>query len=613
MSLPVIKNSGPWTLESLAETVSEIVAKESGNVLGPGQQSMVASRLRKRLMDLGGLSPQAYYKHLMSHYKNESLQLVSMLTTHHTFFFREFSHFEFALSRLDEVVARAKARGENKIKVLSAACSRGQEVYSLGMFLSRHLSAYPGMSFEILGTDIDPESVKIGQNGVYPYKEVKSIPQIYLQGNWQRGRGEISDFAKIKNTVKDKCSFKVMNLLKIQDVLGREKYDMIFCRNVFIYFKSPDIAKIVDGLKKHLFDGGFLFTGLSESLKEIGPKDMNTHAPSVYSFGHLEEKPSPKQSHSAAVAPQPKPVAVVPSPVRVLVVDDSPSVVKLLSKIFESDPEFELAGSAKNGLEAKEFLKNNKVDAMTLDIHMPEMDGVEYLKNNFGAGHPKVVVVSSASREDTRYAQETLRHGACDFVEKPALNNLGKRAEEIKNKIKMAFFNDSSGSRGPAEIDKSFRKDFSISRPEERARVFFANFSDLKKVKSALGELKGTQPPVYLFFEGNGNYLDMIKSELGLWNSEVFEGQGEKNGQVYICDFESHMEPVKEILKKKTSSFAVFGICSGAVFNEVAELSPGQLLLEDLPGLNEDMKELASDVFPWTSFAHVGTEFLAKE
>lgn len=615
--MPARKLNGQWTLAALAEHVSEIVAKESGNVLGPGQQSMVASRLKKRLMDLGGISPQEYYRHLESNYKRESTQLVSMLTTHHTFFFREFSHFEYILKHLDEIVARVKARGDNKIKVLSAACSRGQEVYSLAMLLQKHLEAHPGMSFEIMGTDIDPESVEIAKNGVFAYKEVKTIPQIYLQGNWQRGKGKIAEFAKVKDALKAKCSFGVMNLLRPKDVLGSKKFDLVFCRNVFIYFKTPDIALIVESLKKHIHPGGHLFTGLSESLKEIGVK-MNTHAPSVYSFDAapiLTPKPStPLSTRDASPITSP---AVgrrksIPSPVRMLIVDDSPSVVKLLSKIFSSDPEFKVVGTASNGLEAKEFLKNNSVDAMTLDIHMPEMDGVEYLKQNYNTSHPKVVVVSSASREDTRYAQETIRFGASDFVEKPALNNLGQRAEEIKNKIKMTFLNEGLSVQSKQD---SIKRDFVIENPQSKGRVLFGSFSDLKKIKSSLGELRGNQPPVYVFFEGNSNYLDMIKGELGpLFDLKLFGDEpGEQAGKVYLCDYEKDFAQVSKMLGGKKTSISVFGIISKKAQNSIIDFCPGQLLLEDLESMNAEFKEVATDVFPWTSFTHVATEFLAKE
>jgi len=613
MNMPLKKAGKTWSIESLANYVSEIVAKDSGNILGDKQQSMVVSRLRKRLLDLGGIGPSEYAAYLDKNYQRETSYLISLLTTHHTFFFREFSHFDFILENLDKIVENVKKRGDKKIRVLSAACSKGQEVYSLAMFFNLHLKKYPGIDFEILGTDIDPECVKIGSNGVYQYQEVKSVPRVYLQGNWQRGTGKIANFVKVKSHLKERCQFDVMNLMSVKRSLGTKKFDLIMCRNVFIYFKKEDIKKIVKDFEGHVHRGGYFITGLSESIKELQVTKQNL-APSVYSFDELElvsNKAETVKENLTSVAPS---VArtTTPKPVRMLVVDDSASVVKLLSKVFQSDPDFELVGTATNGLEAAEFLKNNKVDAMTLDIHMPEMDGVEYLKKHHGQGHPKVVVVSSASREDTRYAQQTLRYGASDFVEKPALNNLKERAEEIKNKIKMSFLNDVATID---TIDKGFQKDFEIKDPDKKARLLFGSFSDLKKIKASIGELQGPQAPVVVIFEGNGNYMDMIKDELGARvNAQVFEdGIKLEANKVYICDFGSQMQELLAQCADRRVSSSVFGICSSKVVDSLLGLDSAQILLEDLPGINGDLKEVASDVFPWTSFPHVGTEYLAKD
>ncbi|MBN22099.1 MAG: hypothetical protein CL678_12535 [Bdellovibrionaceae bacterium] len=602
-----------WTIQDLALHISEVIGKESGNVLGENQQSMVLSRLKKRMIDLGNLTPSEYYQHLQNHYKDETSHLVSLLTTHHTFFFREFLHFEFILNNLEEIIQRVKSRGDNKIRIYSAACSRGHEVYSLATFMEYHLKDYPEISYEIFGSDIDPESVKIAKNGVYLYSEVKSIPQIYVSGNWQRGVGEISNYAKVKSHIKEKCEFGVVNLLDLNSVLSGKKFDLIFCRNVFIYFDNETIFKIVSSFKNYLYKNGVLVTGISESLKTIDIKKKSL-APSVYAFDFEENVPDLKivKDETAPVEVVKPHKPIIPKPIRMLVVDDSASVVKLLGKMFSSDPDFELVGTAENGKEAEEFLKKNHVDAMTLDIHMPEMDGVEYLKKNYKNGHPHVVVVSSASREDTRYAQKTLEYGATDFVEKPALNNFKERSEEIKNKIKMAFFNNSSKEKS---IDKSFEKDYLIENCETKARVFFASVGDSKKIKETLDSFKGTQPPLFIFYEGNSNQLEMISGNLNTKQKVMpfSEDQAIENNLVYVCDFNQHFPFLKDLLSKRKVSFSVFGICSEKVEKEIIEFDEKQLLLEDISEINQSLKEIATDIFPWTSFSHVGTEYLSKE
>ncbi|MGB0453022.1 MAG: CheR family methyltransferase [Bacteriovoracaceae bacterium] len=612
MGLPKVSTS-KVSMEYLAEYVSKLVMKESGNILGEDQMLMVMSRLKKRLIDLGNMTAEEYFKYFMTHEKSELLQLVTLLTTHHTFFFREFSHFEYLLENLSSIVKRVKDSGSSKIRILSAACSRGQEVYSLATFFETHLKAYPGMDYEILGTDIDPECVQIGKNGVYPLREVKTIPSLYLSGNWQKGTGEIAHFARVKKHIKEKCQFDVMNLLNLQSTLGGQKFDIILCRNVFIYFENDDVRKIVSEFEKYLYPKSLFITGLSESLKSLSI-DILAHAPSVYSFEPLEEVEEKEEviSQTQTSTTQSVNTPIIPIPIKVLVVDDSKSILKLMSKIFSTDSAFELVGVAENGKEAEEFLKNNTVDAMTLDIHMPEMDGIEYLKKNHRHDHPHVVMVSSASREDSRYAQEALRLGAFDFVEKPALNNLMERAEEIKNKLKMTFLNGTKAYR--RSFDTDIKKTFDIQNPDTKARVFFSAMSDLEKVKSILQSFSGTQPPTYLFFEGNGNFLEVIQEKLGIVSGvEVFSDSATEKNKVYLCDFSKHANLIGLELRKRKTLVSVFGLPTQKALRWVGSLQTKNLLLEDVADVAEKHQGEADDIFPWTSFAHIGTEYLGDK
>jgi chemotaxis protein methyltransferase CheR len=602
-----------WTIEGLASYLAEIVSRESYNILDEKKLSMVQSRVAKRIITLDLKGPNEYYHFFSANYEKELSQLVSLLTTHHTFFFREFFHFQFILEHLDEITQKVLSRGERKIRVLSAACSRGQEVYSLAMFFDHHLKRYPGISYEIVGYDIDEESIKIAKNGVYPYQEVKSIPKVYLGDHWQRGTGEIKNYAKIKPKIKKHCLFSTDNILSKNINNTRDKFDIIFCRNVFIYFDQSVIKESVLNLKKKLCAGGFLFTGVSESLKNIDI-ELNGHGPSIYTFG-VDEKKSSKIKNKTVLSKEEKvdkSKITIPSPIKVLIVDDSKSVLKLLTKVFENDLAFELVGTASNGLEAEEFLKNNTVDAMTLDIHMPEMDGVEYLRKNFKNGHPHVVIVSSASREDTRYAQKTLEYGASDFVEKPALNNIKERSEEIKNKIKMSFFNNIEKNNVSKTPLDSFQKKFEIKNCENKARFFVTSFSQLKKLEKTLKELEGKQPPIFIFFEGGDSFLEIFKTQINTrFVVEIFKTNlTVRKDTIYLCSFSKDFEKVNKILKGKRVSVGVFGLCSERAAENILDLENIQLLLEDTEGMNNHLKEVATDIFPTTSFAHVGTEYL---
>jgi chemotaxis protein methyltransferase CheR len=606
------------SLLDVIDHVSNLIGELSGNVLGKDQRSMVQTRLQKRMLDLGSLSPDEYLEHIRRNKSSETDYLISLLTTHHTFFFREFIHFEILAQKLPSIIADVKQRGERKIRVWSAACSRGQEVYSLAMFLKLQLKSYPEMDFEIIGTDIDPESVKYGENGVYLYKEVKSIPQIYISGNWQKGTGDISHFAKVKKDIKSKVKFQTFNLIE-SSYSSFGVFDIVFCRNVFIYFNPETVSDVVNKIRTCLTQKGLLITGLSESLNSLSI-DKVSFGPSVYSFYVDEQVKSaeaaPAKSHLGREAATAK-LSVVPKEeasktIKMLLVDDSKSVLKVLARIFSTDPGFEVVGTAENGLEAQEFLRNNQVDAMTLDIHMPEMDGVEYLKKNYKKNHPRVVVVSSASREDTRYAQQVLENGASDFVEKPSLQNMQERADEIKMKVKMSLMTPQVDKGKPQDFIK---RDFIISNCENKARVLFCPIGRLSHVEAIIEDLEGDQPPVFLFFEGNENSLGLVQERLRLRSKVVIyeTGMDISPNVTYICDFSIHYKAIFSKGRFAKRSLGLLGLATDKLKAVISSENDVQLLLEDNGVGHGGLEDIASDCFPSTSFSHVGTEYLAKD
>jgi len=134
------KNESPEMVKKVVAEVSFIVSEMAGIQLGERQESMVENRLRTRMLKLNLPTFEDYLKFLKHNQETESQALLSLLTTHHTYFFREFSHFEHLLNHgLNSMIDKARARPDKTIRVWSAACSRGQEVYSLAMFFNFHL------------------------------------------------------------------------------------------------------------------------------------------------------------------------------------------------------------------------------------------------------------------------------------------------------------------------------------------------------------------------------------------------------------------------------------------------------------------------------------------
>jgi chemotaxis protein methyltransferase CheR len=595
------------------DKVSTIVHKISGNRLGEKQAYMVETRIKKRMIELGIKEASDYLNYIDQHFENESGILVGLITTHHTFFFREFPHFEILKKNLPDLVAQAKKRGDKTLKIWSSACSRGQEVYSLAMFFEYYLKELdPGMSYKILGTDIDEESVKVANNVVYHQNEIKEIPMNFLGNHWAKGTGDISMYAKVKSSLKLKCEFKSGNLLKIADVVKNEKFDVIFCRNVFIYFESFQVEKITKDLISHLYTDGIFFSGISEPLSGL-KLDVKSIGPSAY----MLKSATPQ---SAVPVLKTSTQILAPEILRVMCVDDSPSILTLLKKVLTKDQGFEVVVTAINGIDAMEKLKTNKVDLITLDIHMPEMDGVSYLEKNFNKSHPPVVIISSASRSDSDVAMKALKFGASDYIEKPALSNLEERGDEIRTKLRSVA---QDHNRKPviSSFDKENQKQFVISNPEKKLRVILASISDLPRLKTFFGTLDASQPSTFVFFEGHGEILEAIaKQHAKDFKQEVvcFDTMDMKiePNKIYFMDFKSTFSSISKKYAGFPCSILAFGNVSNHASKTVSEWRNVQILLEDLGEKSNKTHPLmaySTDVVPATSFAYMSCRYLSTK
>ncbi|WP_141733330.1 CheR family methyltransferase [Oligoflexus tunisiensis] len=603
---------------SLVEEVSALVTRITGIQLGPRQRVMVENRLRRRMSELKLLDEAAYLRYLAAHPTEETEALVGLLTTHHTFFFREMQHFRFLeTGGLKMLVDGMRARGQTTLRVWSAACSRGQEVYSLAMFLAEHLSSYgAGLNFEILGTDVDPESVAIAKNGVYHRREIKSIPLAYLADHWARGTGDIADFVKVKRSLRDRCQFKVLNLLHA-DAMEREgPFDLIFCRNVFIYFTSEQIAKIAGKLMTRLHETGFLVIGVSETLTGLG-LPVRSAGTSVYAR-EGQVKSVPALPSKPPVSEPAKPSQPAPAPlIRVLCVDDSPSVLRILKQVLQEKEGFKVVGTAENGLDAVSKISILKPDVVTLDIHMPEMSGLEYLKKHWSPAHPPVVMVSSVVREDAALAVECLNSGAADYVEKPALNNLQERGDEIRMKLACAV-----RRKFRASTPLQFEKTASI-QPSQKAHpqalcLVLAGFGEQKTLARTLSDLRqNCQAPIVVLTEGLGGALPALVQQLrtlttGLEIEAVppsaFVADGKR---ILVGDLASHGAQVVKGRAPDHTSILIFGDLTPARIKLIESWPAGQVLLEDLTREGA-IHHSVSDVSPATSFAYLSTLFLCR-
>ncbi|MCB9061934.1 MAG: response regulator [Halobacteriovoraceae bacterium] len=587
------------------------IGRISGNVLKDKQFPMIESRLKKRIIELGLKDYDEYYSFYTKHEVTETNALISLLTTHHTFFFREFLQFEVLEQRLKKIIQNAKDQGRNKIMIWSAACSKGQEVYTLALFLEYHMKKIaPMMDYEIWGSDIDDESVKFGMNGVYLKTDIDAVPAQYLGDHFAKGKGDIAHFVKVKDHIRNQCKFFTNNLMKFAPNLNGVKFDIIFCRNVFIYFKMDDVKSITQKFQEHLFPSGYIFTGVSESLSTL-ELNLKPIGPSIYQY-NTDEKPHeisiPQVASFAKKAPRPK--------IRVLSVDDSRSVIKILEHVFKSDNRFEFLGSAENGIEAHKKIAELKPDIVTLDIHMPEMNGVNYLEKYFNSSHPPVVMISSVSRDDQDLALKSLRLGASDFVHKPSMENFEMSSEEILNKVYVAFKN--SETKVVTDYDQENAHHLIIKDTDKYLRVGICNISDAPKIVRMLDEIKSMkQPATILLFSGNDHILETFTKEFKDKTPtpvEYIETLPSKLNEstVYIAPFEKLSQEVKIRFITKKVAVLIFGTCTKTVLDKFANNRNYNILCEDLD-VNKGKHKEVNDYMPATSFAYVSTNYFYED
>jgi len=256
----------------------------TGIALSNSKKPLIQSRLRTRVQELG-LESYSDYSSLLQHLPPDHPEwqvFTNSLTTNKTDWFREPSHFEFLVR---EFIPRWKHFTSTKqLSLWSAACSSGEEPYTLSMILNYAREQSGFHKYRILATDIDTEVLRKAQRGIYHKSALNQIPQEYHNFSFTCGTGEISHLIKVRSALKQNVSFQQYNLIQPRCPWVGE-FDVIFCRNVFIYFSKDVICNVLDLLYRAAAKQAVLFIGHSESLQ--GASQWRYIGPSIYSKGRV--------------------------------------------------------------------------------------------------------------------------------------------------------------------------------------------------------------------------------------------------------------------------------------------------------------------------------------
>lgn len=245
----------------------------AGILLAPTKKHLVSGRLGQRLRENGLTSYDAYYRLITSGREPDELQrMLDLLTTHETYFFREPRHFSY----FADVVLPALPAGR-PLRVWSAASSSGEEAWSLAMVMMERLGQ--AAHWEVLASDISRSVLAQAKSGIYPMARLDSLPPEYLARYCRRGVDSKAGTLRIAPSLRSRVHFAQINLNAPITAIG--EFEVIFLRNVLIYFDAPTKQAVVDRLLAQLRPGGWLFVGHSETLNDLS-SHLRLEGPAVY-------------------------------------------------------------------------------------------------------------------------------------------------------------------------------------------------------------------------------------------------------------------------------------------------------------------------------------------
>ncbi len=251
--------------DSEFKKLSQFIMSEYGIKMPIEKKVMLQSRLQKRLKELNIISFKEYIKYLFSPHgmSEEVIHMMDVVSTNKTDFFRESVHFDYLLS--DILPELFEKKNIKHLKIWSAGCSSGEEPYTLAITLSEYKETNPGFDYSIVASDISTKMLQIAVNAIYAEDRTTDIPLTLKKKYLLRSKNREDMKVRIIPALRNKVEFKRINLLELAPS-ARPQYEIVFCRNVLIYFDRPTQYKILRAFCNNIVQGGYLFLGHSESI-----------------------------------------------------------------------------------------------------------------------------------------------------------------------------------------------------------------------------------------------------------------------------------------------------------------------------------------------------------
>ncbi len=264
----------------------ELVQAETGIFLSNAKKALLAGRLSRRLRELGLRSFLDYYERVSGVDREERTRMAEAICTHETRFFREPQQFRFLEERVYPhwKTLAAAGRRARRISVWSAACSTGEEPYSIAMQLLDQFPAEAGWSVDVLATDLSRRVLTRAAAGVWPIERAEQIPPSYLKRFMLKGTRSESGRIMVDHELRSVVRFARLNLSS-SSYRGCGRFDLVFCRNVLIYFSPETRREVVRRLvSEHLAPGGYLLLGHAETVHDLKDQ-LRPVGPSICTIG----------------------------------------------------------------------------------------------------------------------------------------------------------------------------------------------------------------------------------------------------------------------------------------------------------------------------------------
>ncbi len=249
--------------------IQKLVIDKTGIVLSDAKYNMVYSRLTKRLRSLSLPDFSSYCQLLKDCSGNEFNNFVNAITTNLTFFYREQHHFDYVINHLIPYWKKVRSK-ERRIRIWSAGCSTGEEPYSIAITLLEHFDDIKHWDVKILATDLDSNVVSQAKKGIYTRDRIDGLQGSLVKKWFKRGRGTHDGMVRVVPALQELITFKQLNLLESWPFYG--SFDLIFCRNVLIYFNKATQKELAERYANIMQDDATLFLGHAESLFKVSQR-----------------------------------------------------------------------------------------------------------------------------------------------------------------------------------------------------------------------------------------------------------------------------------------------------------------------------------------------------